>query len=129
MPEQKQQAPMHEQSDINVRGVMWGGVAIVAGIVLAVLASYFLLQMWNAPSGSQPLGGPNTGFDFQVASPQLQASPQQERARYFAEKERLLDSYAWIDRRAGIARIPLEQAMQIMAARDGAKAAPSKEQP
>lgn len=129
MPEQKQQAAMHEQSDIDVRGVMWGGVAIVAGIMLAVLASYFLWQWWNAPSGAQPLGGPNTGFDFQVAPPLLQSSPQQERARYFAEKARLLDSYAWIDRRAGIARIPLEQAMQIMAARDGATAASSKAPP
>jgi hypothetical protein len=103
-------------SELNARGVLWGGVAIAFGTVLAALVSYLLWQRWSAPSGEQAFGGPNANAVPQIAPPVLQSAPQQERAQYFAEKQKLLDSWEWIDRQHGIARIPVEQAMQIMAA-------------
>lgn len=108
-------------SELNVRGVLWGGVAIALGTVLAALASYLLWQQWSAP-----LGAPNIP---QLAPPVLQSAPQQERAQYFAEKQKLLDSWEWIDRQRGIARIPVEQAMQIMAAHAGAPKESLSDQP
>ena len=114
-----EQVAKRPPSELNVRGVLWGWLAIVLGIVLAALASYLLWQRWGAPSGVQASGGPNTGAIPQIAPPVLQSAPQQERTQYFAEKQKLLDSWEWIDRQRGIARIPVEQAMQIMAARAG----------
>jgi hypothetical protein len=106
------------KSEFDVRGVLWGGATIVIGTVLAALVSYVLWQWWNAPSGLQPVEGPGTP---------AMVAPQPERARYFAEKQRLLESWEWVDRRAGIARIPVEEAMRIMAQR-GARTSSSKEQ-
>lgn len=107
----------HQPTGISARAVLWGGFAIAAGIVLAAAAAYLLWRWWGAPSGVEPLGEPNAGQLPAIERPQLQAAPQDERAQYFAEKRRLLDSWEWIDRQRGIARIPLEQAMQLMAAR------------
>lgn len=112
----------HQPAGISVRGVVWGGVAIVTAILLGAAASYLLWRQWSAPDS-----GPNAGRLPQVAAPALQAAPQHDRARYFAEKRRLLDSWGWIDRENGIARIPVQEAMQIMAARGGNPAPAGKE--
>ncbi|RZI44019.1 hypothetical protein EGT07_00905 [Herbaspirillum sp. HC18] len=97
---------------IHSRAVLWSVAAIIAAAVLAVLVSYLLLRWWNVPSAAVPAPANST----------LQSAPQQERAQYFAEKRRLIESWEWIDRKKGIARIPVEQAMRIMAARNGDKA-------
>jgi hypothetical protein len=104
-----------EQREIDARGVIWGGAAIVIGIVLAVVAAYWLWRAWGAPSGEQANGGPNTGSVPTVTAPGLQSAPQPERAQFFAEKQRELESWGWVDQRAGIAHIPIEDAMRIMA--------------
>lgn len=127
MAENKQQAAAQPPGDINARSVLWGGIAIALGTALAALASYLLWQWGNAPSGVQPLGGPNAGMLPAVAPPGLQSAPQQERAQYFSEKRRLLESWEWVDRQHGIARIPVEEAMRIMAARGGKAVGASKE--
>ncbi len=113
-----------EHSDIELRAVMLGAVAIVLTVVLALLIAYV---MWTRlrPDGSD--GGPNAAFDFRVASPRLESAPQPERANYFAEKARLLHSWQWVDQQAGIARIPMDTAMQLMV-QDSAKNATGAEQ-
>lgn len=127
MAEDKQQAAPQAPGDINARSVLWGGIAIALGTVLAALAAYLLWQWWNASSGLRPLVGPNAGTLPVIASPVLQSAPQQERAQYFAEKRKLLESWTWVDRQHGIARIPVEEAMRIMAARGGKTAGAPKE--
>lgn len=122
MAEDKQAT--HQPAGISVRGVLWGGLAIAFGITLAALVAYLLWQRWDAPSGAQFPGAPNTGAVPTSVQPLLQSAPQQERAQYFAEKQRLIESWEWIDRQHGIARIPVEQAIRIMAARSGNKPAP-----
>lgn len=122
MADNSEQEAKRPPGKVHVRGVLWGGAAIIFGIVLAALASYLLWQRWGAPSGAQAFGGPNAGAVAQAAPPVLQSAPQQDRARYFAEKRKLLASWAWIDRQRGIARIPVEEAMRIMAARGDGKA-------
>lgn len=106
MPDQPQSAK-HETSGIHVRGVLWGAAAIALGIVLAALVAYFLSERWSVPGEGVP----------SAASPTLQSAPQQERAQYFAEKQHLLTSWEWIDRQHDVARIPVEEAMRIMAAK------------
>lgn len=126
MVEDKQ--AMDQPGGINVRAVLWGGVAIALGTVLAASASYLLWQRWDAPSGAQISGSPNSRAVPTPAAPALQSAPQRERAQYFAEKQKLLESWEWVDRRRGIARIPVEQAMRIMAARSDKTMPASKEQ-
>ncbi|HEX7636315.1 MAG TPA: hypothetical protein VF427_13695 [Noviherbaspirillum sp.] len=96
---------------LHVRGVLWGGIAIAGCTVLAAVVSYLLWQRWNTPPVPEPQTLPA------LANPLLQSAPQPERAQYFAEKNRLLESWEWIDRQRGIARIPVEQAMRIIAER------------
>src|SRR5438067_11487716 len=103
-------------TDIDLRAVRRGALAIVGGIVFAALAAWFLLRELgpaaNTPPLAPPLAHPESSFS---PAPRLQPAPQPERAAYFAEKARQTGSYGWVDREAGIARIPLEEAMRLLA--------------
>ena len=101
--------------DLDLRGLGWGAAVIVGGIVCARGAGALMLREQGPAANTPP-------HAFQGAAPLLQPAPQPDRAGYLAEKRRVLDSYGWVDRQAGIARIPLDEAMKLMAARGkGAK--------
>ena len=53
--------------------------------------------------------------------PTLQISPKADLARFRQEQQKTLDGYAWVDRDQGIARIPIGEAMRLVARR-GAEA-------
>lgn len=125
MPDRQEQGK-RPPSEVHVRGVLWGGAAIALGIAVTAFASWLLWQRWGAPSGAEAFGGPNAGAVPQAEPPALQSAPQPDRAQYFAEKQKLLDSWEWIDRQRGIARIPVQEAMRIMAARGDEAVAPKE---
>jgi hypothetical protein len=94
--------------------VAWVGVAILTAVIVACLVAWLL---WNAWEPSRPQDGPNTAFDFRVEQPVLESAPRKALKQFMAEKEKLLNSWQWVDPQAGIARIPVEEAMTIMASR------------
>ena len=51
--------------------------------------------------------------------PRLQAHAAVDLKRFRAAQQAQLERYAWIDRRAGVAQIPIERAMALLAARGG----------
>jgi hypothetical protein len=102
--------PHDSGSDLDVRAIRNGAIAIACGILFALVAAFFLLRA-RGPALNSPTQS------FRAPAPLLQAAPQVERSEYFAEKARLTGSYGWVDRQAGIARIPVEEAMRVMAAR------------
>lgn len=108
---------VNDADDINLRGVGWGGAMVAAGIVFALVAAYFAFHALQPARG---YGGPDAAAGMRIAGPVLETAPQPVRSDYAAEKERLINGYGWVDRKAGIARIPVEQAMQLMAARAAA---------
>ena len=92
--------------DISVRAVRWGALAIAGGIVFALAAAYAAWRLFG------PEASPG---HFAAPAPLLLSAPQPERAAFFADKEKRIGSYGWVDRKAGIAHIPVEQAMRVMA--------------
>jgi hypothetical protein len=111
MPEQMRE---REDGGIHVRAIRRGALAIVGGIAFAVAGSWWLLRVLGPTANTAP---PPAA----IPAPRLQPAPQNERAAYFAEKARRLESYGWVDRKAGIAHIPLDEAMRLMAAQKSQK--------
>jgi hypothetical protein len=119
------ETPQAEAGDgVNLRSLAWGTALIVGGIVFAGAAAWLAYGVLRPPYG---YGGPDRPAGVRVAAPRLEPAPQPNRARYEAEKARLVDGYAWVDQQAGIARIPVEQAMRMLAER--AQANPGKGKP
>lgn len=104
--------------DVHVAAIMWTGVAICVALTLAALAAYaFEREFMPMPAEE----GPNASRPYAIEGPVLESAPSAERDAYMANKERQLHTYAWIDPVHGIARIPIEDAMRILAER-GTKA-------
>jgi hypothetical protein len=109
--------PRRESSDLNVRAVVLGALAVIATVLLVAGAARLL----TGASGLARAGPTETS----VAQPkELQSDPFDPRVAFDEEKRAWLGSYGWIDRERGFARVPIERAMQIKAADDPAKGHP-----
>ena len=109
----------HERKDADVLGVL-----MIAGLLLLVLSICFLvcwgmLHLFNREPDAQqrrpraPMAAPAAAFP----QPQLLVHPGREREKFQTAERAQLDTYGWIDRSAGIARIPIARAMQLIVER------------
>ncbi|HEY8902500.1 MAG TPA: hypothetical protein VIM48_02260 [Chthoniobacterales bacterium] len=120
--------PDYEQRDASTRGVWIFAASLTAAIALVLLAAGFLFHFLATHPRSlvqasrivEP-GGPE-------ATPALQVDPAAELDRYQKKEQELLNSYAWVDRRAGIVRIPIDRAMSLVLQR-GVNAGPGAPPP
>ena len=93
---------------ITLVGLAIGGVvALVVGLVI------LLLQFWDTAPGEDRLRRPGP---VAVPGPALESAPQPDLATYLAQKQRLLETTTWVDAQRGIARIPVTDAMALLAA-------------
>ncbi|HET6628150.1 MAG TPA: hypothetical protein VFG91_00080 [Woeseiaceae bacterium] len=106
----------HESGDVSFRGVFLTGAALLG--VLALLAA-ILWYVSRATLEGVPAPAPFPAVSVTLApgeSPVLQVTPESDLARLRAREAALLHGYGWVDRERGIARIPIERAMEILAA-------------
>ena len=108
--------PRYMAEDLDLRGIGLGALVILVAIGCALVGAYLAVHLGRGGRASPELAA-HVGKPPPIAgSITLQARPQQDIRAYMAEKRQLLDSYAWIDREHGIARIPIERAMALVAA-------------
>lgn len=107
MPEER-----HESQEPSLRGLSVAGLVLICAIIVAVAIGLGLMSLFGG--FSRPLA--RAEHDT-MPQPRLQAHPLTDRARYEARQRATLTEYAWVDRGAGIVRIPIDRAMQILAER------------
>jgi hypothetical protein len=109
----------YEQSDVRAGAIVRFALALV---VVIVLAAVFLLGLFKLLARQEQRHDPAPPPLAQEAgrlppAPRLQSSPQQDLEQLRAEEERDLTTYGWVDAKAGIAHIPIDEAIKIVAAR------------
>ncbi|MGZ3183680.1 MAG: hypothetical protein ACXU8N_14680 [Telluria sp.] len=100
----------HADTGIDMRALAWGAAAIAGALALALLAAWFAYGRLHRAAAAPAMT---------AAPPLLDTAPQHDRAAYEAQKEAELHRLGWVDRQRGIARIPVDDAMRILAAREG----------
>jgi hypothetical protein len=113
---------LHARDTTDGRRVTIVGAALVAMVVVCVIAAVAMtrgLAHHYARPPATATALPATG------GPPLEPDPTATLARFRAEKRALLDGYAWVDRAHGVARIPVDEAMRIVAVEAGAASAPA----
>lgn len=113
------------KEDIHVRAMIWTALAIAGMLAITAFTAHFAWTSWRSAAAPDV---PNAPMDFHVAGAMLESAPQRDYAGYLAEKQRLLNTYQWVDEQAGTARIPIDQAMRLMVERKGPQATPRREQ-
>ena len=107
MPEER-----HESQEPSLRGLSVAGFVLIAAIIVAVAVCLGLVHLFGG--FSRPLARAEHSV---MPEPHLQPHPLADRATYEARQRATLTQYAWVDRGAGIVRIPIDRAMQILAER------------
>ncbi|MGH8220400.1 MAG: hypothetical protein ACREUT_17835 [Steroidobacteraceae bacterium] len=110
MPEsgvQRNPDVQYERSDVSlfVIGLVAVGILVLLGVTPLIMIGAFPLTR----------GDVNRHLSIAPPEPRLQTDPAADLATYLAKQRKLLDTYGWVDREHGIARIPIEEAMRRLA--------------
>ena len=117
--------PPPHRDDENVRAVLRFGLwltvsALVIYAVLFGMFQYFDRQAAAADPAKNPLLAgekPPATPAARFPQPQLQANAAADLVKIQAGEEEILSSYGWVDRNAGVVRMPIDRAMQRIAER------------
>jgi hypothetical protein len=118
----------HEESDINIAAIFKFGLWLTI-IAAAVHVVIWLMFVWlQSAAASADVPNPlRVGPDVRVPpEPRLQVEPRQDLSLYLERETALLDGYRWIDKNAGLVRIPIDEAMKRLVER-GVPARPAQE--
>jgi hypothetical protein len=106
----------HEESDVNFWAIVGFGASLIVVAAIVNLLIYTLFGFFNAREGRK------AAVDYPLAisqenrvppEPRLQINPRQDLADLRAHEDELLRSYGWVDKNAGIVRIPIDAAIKL----------------
>jgi hypothetical protein len=106
----------HEANVLVVRGL----VAFAVGLIAVVVLSGWIvgLVMWGFSrevGGLRALAPPRFADDSGLfPAPRLQANPDVELVTVKTEELGRLSGYGWVDKKAGVAHIPIDRAIDIL---------------
>jgi hypothetical protein len=108
----------YETEDFSPHGIRWftAGLAVLAVMVLVLMGGllWFLSGGWPPRQG---LVSPMVPAPNMSPAPDLQVASSVDYQQMRAAEEAQLRSYRWVNREAGIAAIPIQRAMEILASR------------
>jgi hypothetical protein len=119
----------HERRDVNVFQISAFGIGLLLSCIVVVFAMWALFDFWFHREDAKNANNPNAAMMNQRPTlppePRLQTQPRVELKDLRADEDAILNSYAWIDPNKGIVRIPIDQAIDMVAK----KGLPSKPSP
>ena len=103
----------YETRDVTGRPMVWAALGLIiltiAGLVASWLAFTYFVEV-------QKLGPPASPFENArelPPPPRLQVKPAEDLKGYKNEVDTQLNNYGWVDKNAGVVRIPIERAMEL----------------
>ena len=119
----------HETSDVNMPGVLAAAAALLVGLAMVVVLSSWLetrftgrgVRLTAPPAGVADVPSPSALAREQPRPLPLTGAPADALGALRAQETRRLTTYGWVDADAGIVRIPIDRAMDLLAARGGAR--------
>jgi hypothetical protein len=105
----------HEKSDVDVGaifmvGAALAGVTILLSLVVGLVVVFLSRQAAN-PAREYPLAV--THEQRLPPEPRLQTNPREDLQELRDEEQKVLDSYGWVDKDAGVVRLPIGEAMRL----------------
>ena len=101
----------HERTDAALHSVgILGGVFVLL-LVFGVVVGYFVFRFLNSPESLGPPASALSTSRTLPPEPRLQVNAHEDLMDYQKRQQEILNSYGWIDPKAGVVRIPIDQAM------------------
>jgi hypothetical protein len=122
-----------EHSDVDASSLLKYGFWLVVTTAVVVVILWRLYFVFVAQEAARQAPPPVMKVDPEAMSvplPNLQTLPNLDLAAFRAREDSVLHSYGWMDKEAGVVRIPIEEAMRLLAERGLTQvAAPSPAEP
>jgi hypothetical protein len=129
-PESSESQPVatgHEPSEVGIRRIFSFGGALVLMVVVVMSALVLVMGIFSKDEKQLGANRPRL-FDVKdpglYPAPNLQRDDEYELRDYRAKERAALADYGWVDPKAGIAHIPIDRAIDILAERGLPKPAP-----
>src|SRR5438067_2039691 len=116
-PDTLDETVSHEQSDVNIRAIFGFGIGLFVVAVVLHVGVYLLFVFFTSTQEAA-----NRVREYPLAAgqenrlppePRLQTNPRQDLQDLRAQEDQLLKGYSWVDRTAGVVRIPIAEAMKL----------------
>jgi len=109
----------HEISDVHVRPLAWLGVGLAVLVVISIVAMKGVFTLLDRQLAQSDVTPPPmmTQRPQQPPEPRLQTTPVPNRKLILEQENRQLTTYGWVDAKSAIVRIPVGQAMKLLAER------------
>ena len=104
----------HEIRDAKIGPIILiaAGLAITVAIVGVLI--YGIFQYLGAHPAATVQANPMSAGDAQIPpEPRIEEHPEIEIQQLHAQEERTLSTYGWVDKKAGVVRIPIDRAMEL----------------
>ena len=137
----------HEHIDVNISGLIASAVVLIVVTLAAQVGMYFLFGVFENQAQARdleaqvsPLARPATDmprttmespfFSQGVGGPQLLTNEPVALEKQRNEERKRLEGYGWVDEKAGVAHLPIEEAKKLLvkrgvAVREGEPIAPA----
>jgi hypothetical protein len=106
----------HEESDVDIAAIfkIGTGLIILAAVICVVVWLLFGYFDGREAANVRILHPLAAGQELRLPPPpRLQVTPRQDLRDLRAREDEVLNSYQWVDRSAGIVRIPIAEAMKL----------------
>jgi hypothetical protein len=119
-PEHSGTSTGHESRDLVYRPIVWAGIGFfgLCALACALVFITFRIDVNRAADASAEANPLQASVGRQAPpAPQLQAQPAKDLRELRTREAEVLTTYAWVDKSAGVVRIPIDRALQLLAER------------
>ena len=106
--------PRHETRDASIRGLVVFGLTLFVSLILVLVVAAKLFRYFATAQSLGPPASPFANARVLPPAPRLQTGPRQDLQRLKQSQQELLNSYGWVDKNAGVVRIPIDRAMDLL---------------
>ncbi len=105
----------HETDTGDVRAIGITGIALAIGIAMVLILVAGIFQYLRHHPATVLPENPLAETDHQQfpPAPRIEEHPARDIDELHSQEERLLSTYGWTDRKAGMVRIPIDRAMEL----------------
>jgi len=104
----------HETTDANIRNLIIFGVGLSLLVIAGLAVSRAVFHYFVGHQGLGPPASPFENVRTLPPEPRLQVAAPKGLKQYRAAQDEILNSYGWVDQQAGIVRIPIERAIEVL---------------
>ena len=108
---------MRRESGLRASGSWYALIAVMLTVVLMFRILQARHEEEDRITASGSVAESVSGSIEKFPGPRLQVKPEADLAAFRAREDEELNHYGWIDRKAGVVRIPIERAMDLIAQR------------